>query len=526
MKAFLQRFASLVAGVLQGFDRLVFKGKLRQLYAPEGMNAFCGRNRIDRENFKAHADGVTKKIFKASLVSEAKRLHRYCYLKSSKTDKEEVAREIAAKHSVEQGLVCVLQCVEPCWTFDIAQKGKGTPMIRGERGKCSHLYHYYIHPKFGWMYVRLQTWFPFEIQVGLNGREWLSRQMDAEKLRYLRSDNKILCVDDWQRAQQLLDEQLQTDWVSELDRLQQQVHPLHPGHLGLMPVNYNWTVFQSEWATDVSFRSQKVLEKWFERWLREAFLTYDSVDVLRFLGRSGLIFPKGRMSVETSVHDRFEGKRIKHCVDHNSLKLYTHCNVLRPETTINNADEVRVLRPPANDPDGSVDWRPLRWTVADLPLRATLGQESNERYLEALATIAETRTVKELAEPLTRRVPEPASKSGKAARPVRQVRGLNPLATEDAALLTAISDPKWMVNGLRNRDLVAMLYSTETQDAKERRRRSSRITRLLRLLRAHGLLEKIPKTHRYQVIPEARTNIQALLACRNANPDKLTSNAA
>jgi hypothetical protein len=42
--------------------------------------------------------------------------------------------------------------------------------------------------------VRLQTWFPFEIQVGLNGREWLSRQMDQEGLRYRRSDNKFLHV--------------------------------------------------------------------------------------------------------------------------------------------------------------------------------------------------------------------------------------------------------------------------------------------------------------------------------------------
>ena len=522
MKAFLQKFAALVVGVLQGFDRLVFKGKLRNLYAPEGMNAYCGRNRIDRENFKAHAAAVTKKILDASLISEAKRLDRYLYLKSSKTDKEVVAREIAAKHRVQQGLVCVLQCVEPCWTFDIAHNAKGTPTLVGECGKCSHLYHYYIDPKFGWMYVRLQTWFPFEIQVGMNGREWLSRQMDAEKLPYLRSDNKFLSVADWQRAQQLLDQQLQTDWVAELDRLQRQIHPLHPGHLGLMPLNYNWTVFQSEWATDMAFRQQKVLEKWFDTWLREAFLSYDSVDVLRFLGRTGRIFPKNRMLLETSVHDRFEGKRIKHFVGHNSLKLYTHANVLRTETTINNAEEVRVFRTLTNDPEGEAAWRSLRRSVVDLPLRADFGQKTNERYLEALATIAQTRTIKELAEPLTRRVSEASSKPGK---PPRQVRGLNPLAAEDAALLTAVSDPKWMLNGLRNRDLVATLYPTPA-DEREDRRRSSRITRLLRLLRAHGLLEKIPKTHRYQVPPEARTKIQALLACRNANPDKLTTNAA
>jgi predicted pyridoxine 5'-phosphate oxidase superfamily flavin-nucleotide-binding protein len=109
---------------------------------------------------------------------------------------------------------------------------------------------------------------------------------------------------------------------------------------------------------------------------------------------------------------------------------------------------------------------------------------------------------------------------------VRHVRGLNPLAEADAALLTAISDPKWFIQGLRNRDLVAALYPTASADPSERRRRSARVTRLLRLLRGHGLLEKIPGTHRYQVGADARTRLQAVLACRNANPDQLVTNAA
>jgi hypothetical protein len=103
---------------------------------------------------------------------------------------------------------------------------------------------------------------------------------------------------------------------------------------------------------------------------------------------------------------------------------------------------------------------------------------------------------------------------------------LNPLAELDAALLTAISDPRWMVQGLRNRDLVGALYPTPSDDPAERRRRSSRVTRLLRLLRGHGLLDKIPGSHRYQVSADARSRIQALLVCRNANPDALMANAA
>jgi hypothetical protein len=523
MHRFLQRFALLVAGTLSGWDRVVFKGKLCPLYSPNGMNCLLSANHVLYKDFKRYAADVTDQVLAASGVAEARARGCFRYLKSSKIDKEAVARDFAAQRRVKSGLVCILQCVEPCWTFAKAITPEGQLTIRGEPGRCSHLYHYYLHPQFGWLYVRLQTWFPFEIQVGLNGREWLARQMDQDRLRYTRSDNKFVWVQDWQRAQQLLDQQAQTDGVRELDALQQQVHPLHPGHLGRLPRRYNWTVFQNEWATDVAFCRQEVLEPWFDRWLRQALLSDDSSDVLRYFGRSPALYRKGRTRIETSVHAHFEGKRLKHWVGSNSLKLYTHANVLRAETTLNDASRIQVLRPPADDPEGARARRPMRRSVVDLPLRATFSQGVNERYLETLAATAETRTVQALVEPLTQRVPEPSSATGQA---VRYVRGLNPLAVADAALLRAISDPKWMLHGLRNRDLVAALYPSGTEDPQERRRRSARVTRLLRLLRGHGLLEKIPGTHRYQVGAEARIQIQALLACRNANPDQLVTNAA
>ena len=505
MKAFLLRYAGIVLGVLCGFDRLVFKGKLRQLYSPNGMNCYLSANHVLRKDFKAHAKGVTDQVLQASLVAKAKELGRFRYLNSSQISKEEVARAIAAEHHVKEGLVCVLQCVEPCWTFDLKSKER-LLTVEGEMGKCSQLYHYYLHPQFGWMHVRLQTWFPFEMQVYLNGREWLSRQMDAAGLSYQRSDNKFLWVSDWTRAQELLDEQLQTNWPALLDGLQQQVHPLHPGHLGRLPLAYNWTVFASEWASDVAFRSREDLER----------LYIDSVQVLRFLGQSGRLQQNGMADVQSNVERFYEGIRLKHWVNKNSLKLYDHLNVLRPETTINQPTGFKVFRTKENDPDGEQAWRVLRRNVADLHRRAQVSQSANERYLEALAGVAETKTVKELAAPLGRRVAEPG-KSG------RQLRALNPLEATDAALLTAISDPKWMVNGIRNRDLVGVLYSTPPTDPAEQRKRSARVTRLIRLLRAHGLLQKVSKTHRYQVSAEARTTILALLAAHASSPEKLTA---
>lgn len=520
MKTFLQRFGGVVLGILSGFDRLVFKGKLPRLYAPEGMNCYLSANHVRYVDFRQHVENVTQRVLEASLIAEAKRRQCFEYLNSSQISKEEVARKYAAKHCVREGLVCVLQCVEPCWSFDLGKKADGKLTVVGMPRKCSFLYHYYQHPQLGWMHVRLQTWFPFEIQVYLNGREWLARQLDHAGLAYRRSDNKFLWMKDWQAAQQLFDQQLQTAWVPMLEALQQQVHPLHPTHLGRLPVNYNWTVFQSEWATDVAFASRSDLERFYQRWVRHAVLNFDSADVLRFLGRSGRLYENGTVAVQTKLEHFYEGTRLKHWVDGNSLKLYDHLNVLRPETTINEPKGFRVYRTSQDDPDGEMKWRILRRNVADLHRRAQVSQAANERCLEALAGVAETKTVKELSEPLCQRVPEPGQKPG------RKVRALNPLAATDAALLTAISDPKYMISGVRNRDLVAALYPEPTTDTLEKKRRSARVTRLIRILRAHGLLHKVPRTHRYQIPPEARTRILAILAARDANPEKLTSTAA
>lgn len=516
MKFLLQRFGGFILGVLSGLDRLVLRGKLCPLYSPDGMNIYLAANNVMRKDFEKHAHEVTQQVLASSWVARAKAMDRFRYLNSTNINKDEVARGLAAQHGVTEGLVGVLQCVEPCWSYALtSQDGQCT--VRGQPRRCSHLYHYFIDPEWGWMFVRLQTWFPFELEVYVNGREWLARRLDKEGMKYERSENKILWVEDWQRAQQLYDQQLRTSWTTALDALQRQVHPLHPVHLGKMPLKYNWTVHQSEWATDLVFRSRAELERWLPAWRHQA-LDYDSAQVLRFFARTGRLREGQR--VETEWKTTYQGSRVKYWVGTNSLKWYDYGHLLRVETTINDPSFFRVYRTAQDNPDGPLAWREMRRGVADLHRRTEISQKVNDRCLQGMATVREARNVRELAEPLCVRVSEPGAPAA------RKVRALNPWSKADGALLLAISNPKWMIVGLRNRDLVAELYPQTTNNAQEKRRRSSRVTRLFRLLRGHGLLQKVPHTHRYQISAEARTTILALLAAGNANPQDLTSQAA
>jgi hypothetical protein len=373
------------------------------------------------------------------------------------------------------------------------------------------------------MHVRIQTWFPYAAQVCLNGREWLARQMDQEGLSYQRRDNKFMAVEDFAKAQALLDQQLQTPWPKQLSELLQAVHPSHPQLLGRFAAAYYWSVFQSEWASDILFRSRTDLERLYPQWVRHAFTTYRSADVMRFLGRavpvSG-VHPHFEGEVVSKVLRRQEGVCVKHWVAGNSIKMYDCDRNLRIETTINSAEGFKVFRPKEGEPEREKAWRTMRRGVADLHRRAEVSQAANERYAAATATLHETTPVKEVAAPLCERVRSPGKKG------TRRERALNPLGAKDGALLEAVNDPQWTVNGLRNRDLVALLFDQPARNKQEQRRRSAYVTRQIRLLRGHGLVRKVPRSHRYQVSTEGRKAITALLAARNASSESLITNAA
>jgi hypothetical protein len=525
MKSFLNIFTGLVVGILNGFDRVVFRGHLPRLSYRAGMECFLCTNHVLYKDFKEHSIAQTKRLIQATFA-EAKRLERpIVYLRSAQESKEDLARALAAKHHIQEGLIGIFKCVEPCSTFFL-HRNRETKMleIQPKLGQCSYLYRYAFHPVFGFMNARVQTWYPFKVQICLNGREWLARQLDQVGMKYERRDNKFIWVEDFARAQQLLDQQLQVHWPQVLNDILKDVHPSHPELLGRMPMDYYWSVYQSEWASDIVFRSAADLQRLYLQWLRHAITSYSSTDVFRFLGRKltpdGKIWTRFEGEIKSGMTRRAEGVRIKHWVDFNSIKMYDCDRVLRIETTVNDPSDFKVFRPKQGGPEQDKEWQPMRKGVADLYRRAQVSQAANERYATATAAVKNTTPLHEWAEPLCRRAPAPG-KNGN-----RKVRALNPLAAEDAALLTAVLDPKFTVNGLRNRDLVGLLYNKPASTNEERRRRSARVTRQIRMLRAHGLLAKVPKTHRYLVSETGRKAITALLAARNANTDFLTTKAA
>jgi hypothetical protein len=528
VKSFVPKaLTGLVFGVLNGFDRLMFRGHVRELAYPGGMNRYCNFNDLRLTAFGTHAQRLTKHLIEAS-EAQAQRLGRPIeYLRSPKLRKEDRARAIAGRDGVSEGLIAVFRCVEPCWSLSLCGNRATKKLeFHWEQRKCLHLYHYYQHPRFGFLYARVQTWFPFTIQIGLNGREWLAQQLHAAGLSYRRHDNCISWVEDVAQAQALLDAQLRINWRKHLQEIGSWVHPSQTELLGKFRAGYYWSLQQSEWASDVLFQKSSELQQRYAAWLRFALLELSSADVLRFLGRklpaSGRVHGKYTDEVLSHLGHRVDGLRIKHRAGENSIKMYDKAvgRVLRVETTINDPSDFKVYRAKENDPDGDKDWRVLRAGVADIHRRAQVSQSANERYLKAVAAVEPGTPLQHWIEPLGRRVTEPGTGG-------RKLRGLTPLVDPDAALLEVVGRPEFMINGLRNRDIVAGLYGQPAPpDAAERKRRSARVSRQLRLLRGHGLIKKVPNTHRYQVTDRGRLILTALHAARHASTEKLVAQAA
>ncbi len=516
MQSFLQRHAVNVIGSLSGFDRLLFRGTQRMLANVCGLMNYLWSIQVLLKDFGKWSEDLTQRLRSGSeqVMVDAGRPCRY--LNNPAVSKEELAREMARRDGIKSGPICLLSAVEPCWSYELVKDRSSKKLVLQPRyRKCLHLYHYQMHERFGLMHVRLQTWLPFGVRVCLNGREWLCRELDRARIGYERGDNCLVQVSDPLKAQRALDRQLTQNWAQLLDGVEQAANPMRSSLLKMegKPLEYYWSVDQSEWATDVMFRSPAALAAVYPRLLRQGILTLGSRDVLRFLGKT--LDHRFKGEVCTDLKDRIEGTRLKHRVDGNSVKMYDkQGSVLRVETTVNDASQFKVFRGTEAEP-GKKQWRRMRKGIADLHRRAEVSHASNERYLGHLATIDCPRTLQELMVPLSKA----KTISG------RRYRGLRVLAEDDDKLINAVAQGQFALNGFRNSDIRVMLFGQDT-DSQQTRRRCGQVSRKLGLLKAHGLIRRVPRTRRWMLTEKGSAIATLLNAAKNASASELMKEAA
>ena len=520
----MELYQKKIMGAISGLDRIRFRGTLRWLATQEGLSTFMSHAHILLKDFSGWVEDLTTMVRQSCKTAADDLGIETLYLRRASIDKEKLAREIAQSKGIKEGSICMFSVVEPC----IA------PMVRGNKAqkklelvmaqrKCVFIYHYFDDPVFGFGHVRIQSWVPFNVFICLNGRHWLDRQMQKEQIGYIKDGNCFPWIEDIERAQKLLDRQLKSDWTKLLNRLTLSSCPGLSQVLGPLRPEYYWSADETELATDIMFNSVESLNELYPSLLHHAMRVSDSPSVMRYFGRrnismSGKIKSRSPREIMTDYRRFYEGVRIKHWLNYNSVKMYNKSgSILRIETTINNTRDFKVFRHPDDDKGRPLSWQQMRKGVSDIHRRCQVSRQCNERYSDALAVAEVREKLKEVAGPSCNKV----SKKGK------KYRGLNPWQNEDYRLLLFLSKGENAINGFRNKDLRKWLYPcSEQTDGGQLKKYSGQTTRRIKLLRAHGLVRKVPRANRYVLTEKGQKFSYALLTASAVDIKALTEIAA
>jgi hypothetical protein len=488
---FTDQYTAQIAGCLSCFDRVIFKGHLLPLCHQGGLTQFVDHVlRLRRKDFMPWAKQQSQRI-----IDHAQRLanqaDRPCLYLNRPVRKEEMARQVLREHPIDQGLVCVLRCLEHCPSFRLTV-GKDRPRFTPDRPRCLVFYFYYLDPDLGLIHLRLPTLIPFSIQIAVNGHDYLARQMRRAGVRFVQEDNVFTEISNFPRAQRLADRFERENWPRRLRGFARRVMPL----LGdvLKHLRYYWVVDQAEYATDLLFTSPQTLAELYPQLLDYAVLHFDAKDIFTFLGRR--LHPRYDGQVLTECRkDRLPGARIKHRVGQNWIKMYDKLGrVLRVETVINDPKLFKVRRRRKRNGQTKMIWCPMNKGVVNLYRYRQVAQAANGRYLDALSTVQPAAP----AQVPLHRLAEPRRVRG------RCFAGFNPARKQDLALFAAVLDGEHLLRGLRNIDIRKRLFGPDPRHDNERRRRSAAVGRLLKRLHVRGLLAKIPHSRRWHLTQQGR----------------------
>lgn len=519
---FTQLYQKCIVGVIEGLDRIRFRGTDRMLSNVSGFSIVLHRMGVLRKDFKQWADKTTKAL-RAHCEEQALNLGiEIRYLPRSNVDKEALAREIAREKGVAQdGSICMFSVVETCIAPTVCpnRETKHLEVVMRSR-KCIFLYYYFDHPLVGFGNVRLQTWAPYTVHICLNGRHWLEKQLIAHDIAYVKADNCFPWISDVEQAQLLMNEQLKTDWPTLLNGLVVRMCPPIARLCAPFALTYYWSADETEFATDVMFRSKQELDALFPTLLQHAMRISDCRAVLRFFGKGGETTTRGNVpkQIQSDCRKRYEGIRVKHWVNENSVKMYNKAGtILRGETTINNPRNFKAFRPANDDTTKPATWQKMRKGTSDLHRRCEVSRQSNGRYLDTLSAAHVEKTLHETAQNVCNRTTQNN----------RPIRGLNPWNKQDFNLLTFLAKGEWALNGFRNKNLCEWLIpECGKLSAIKRKKLSAKASRLIAILRAHSLIRKVPKENRYLLTQKGQTFANALIISSTIAVKRLAEMAA
>jgi hypothetical protein len=334
---------------------------------------------------------------------------------------------------------------------------------------CNQYYFYVVDEDFGPLFIKFSSYYPFTARICLNGHEYAKRQLAKAGIAFEALDNGIRHCGDPQRLQQILDdldevriEAVVRKWFARLP------HPFTAADRAA-GYRYELSILQAEFARTQVFDRPLSGRHLFEEIIRENLDLGRPEQVSLIFARRINRRTPGRFAtriitqgVTPSLHISYKSTKIK--------QYFKEERALRTETTINNSRDFAIGR-----------------RLCNLPALRAIGFAANRRVLEVERISQDC----QLGEAVFDQVNRPQVVAGQRA---------SALAFGDArvmALFQALCLFILLPEGFRNATLRARV--AELMGEELERYTPGRMTYDLRRLRLHGLIERIPHSHRYEV---------------------------
>ncbi len=510
MKEFVETFQNDIHGTISGFDRMIFKGIIHGFFMGNGFYKFLAKEGVKLMDFKEYSIKTSTSIkdHLGAYISSSGCYHEY--LNSPNIAKDGIAKKIMEERNITEGLICALTVVEPCRTMTVRLNRETNKLVQSyEFRKCLHYYFYYMDKTFGFMHVKIQIWFPFNIQIYINGKSYLMQQLKKEGIRFTNYNNSVTYVEDMARAQQISDQLHEKKWDAVFDTFTRRVNSFLPrieeiftGH------SYKWVIEESEYATDVLFKSREDLERYLPYFFEYASLCQMGSNIYTFFGRKLHGHCEGE-AVSDRKYFWGQGFRVKFSLDKNSIKIYDKYSVLRIETTINNANAFKIRN---QNPQGAKKWVPMQKSISCLYRYAEVAKACNLRYLNSLNSVNRNNVLDRKIEQLCNGVETILSKKSDATP--RKYSGFNVISDFSCNIFNAVLNGAFKIRGFQNKDLRVLLIQLGVfykQKVENTKKLAGKITRLIAKLRAHKIVSKLPKTNRYRVTNSGEEIISRIL---------------
>jgi len=397
--------------------------------------------------------------------------------------KDDVALQFLAGFTGTEGVLFIGRAQEKVPLFRTRKRrradGSSYPWIAAETGVVNQYYCYCVDEDFGPFFLKFCSYFPFNAKLCINGNEWAKRQAARAGIGFTPLDNGFAAVDDPAALQAICDalgpaqiDALLRKWLARLP------HPFTRADRAA-GYRYDISILQAEFSLTQMLDKPVSGRIFFEQVIR------DNLDLGR-PDRISLIFGRsiyrGRKNhtpgtFATRVVTDGVTPSLHVLCKHTQIKQYhKRGRALRTETTINQAMDFGLGK-----------------RLTNLPALREIGYTANRRLLAVQRLshdpIAGDSVLRSACDPVTH-------DNG------TRVAGLRLTDPRAQALLHILLIFRLHPGGFLNKDLRALLGEYLGRPPQGPGSITpGQATYDLRRLREHGLIERIPHTHRYQVTP-------------------------